>query len=86
MTVQLDQDLDDRVSAVAAALDQSKAWVIEQAVKHYVADQESRLAGFESDRREGVTWADLKARLASRSVITPNVSLADAVRAERDSG
>jgi len=54
VTVQLDQDLDDRVSAVAAALDQSKAWTIEQAVKDYVADQEWQLAAI----AEGVRDAD----------------------------
>lgn len=40
VSVRLDSGLNERVAAVAAALDRLKSWVIEQAVQDFVALQE----------------------------------------------
>ena len=54
VSLRLDPDLNDRIAAVAAALDRPKSWAIEQAVKEYVANQEWQLAAI----REGIEDAD----------------------------
>jgi predicted transcriptional regulator len=54
VSLRLDPDLNDRIAAIAEALDRPKSWAIEQAVKEYVAVQEWQLAAI----REGVEDAD----------------------------
>lgn len=54
VSVRLDSTLNDRVAAVAAALDRPKSWVIEQAVQDFVAVQEWQLAAID----EGIRAAD----------------------------
>jgi predicted transcriptional regulator len=54
VSVRLDAGLNDRVAAVAAALDRPKSWVIEQAVLDFVAVQEWQLAAID----EGIRAAD----------------------------
>jgi len=54
VSLRLDPDLNDRIAAVAAALDRPKSWAIEQAVKEYVATQEGQLAAI----KEGIEDAD----------------------------
>jgi len=54
VSVRLQPALNDQVSAIAVALDRPKSWVIEQAVKDYVALEEWRLAAID----EGIRAAD----------------------------
>ncbi|MGH9467856.1 MAG: CopG family ribbon-helix-helix protein [Terriglobales bacterium] len=54
MSVRLDAGLNTRVTAVAAALDRPKSWVIEQAVQDFVAVHEWQLAAID----EGIRAAD----------------------------
>jgi predicted transcriptional regulator len=54
VSVRLQPMLNDQVAAIAAALDRSKSWVIEQAVKDYVSLEEWRLAAID----EGIRAAD----------------------------
>jgi predicted transcriptional regulator len=54
VSVRLDAGLNDRVAAVAAALERPKSWVIEQAVLDFVAIQEWQLAAID----EGIRAAD----------------------------
>jgi predicted transcriptional regulator len=54
VSVRLQPALNDQVAAIAAALDRPKSWVIEQAVKDYVAIEEWRLAAID----EGIRAAD----------------------------
>ncbi len=54
VSVRLDPDLNDRVGAIAAALDRPKSWVIEQAVQDFVAMQEWQLAAIDA----GIAAAD----------------------------
>jgi predicted transcriptional regulator len=54
VSVRLPPELNDDVTAIAAALDRSKSWVIEQAVKDYVALQAWQLAEID----EGIRDAD----------------------------
>jgi predicted transcriptional regulator len=52
VSVRLDPDLNERIAAVAAALDRPKSWAITQAVKEYLADQEWQLAAIEEGLRD----------------------------------
>jgi predicted transcriptional regulator len=54
VSVRLDAGLNERMTAVAAALDRPKSWVIEQAVQDFVAAQEWQLAAID----EGIRAAD----------------------------
>ena len=54
VNIRLDVELNDRLAAVAAALDRPKSWVVEQAVEDFVAGQEWQLAAIEA----GVQAAD----------------------------
>jgi predicted transcriptional regulator len=53
VSVRLDAALNNRVAAVAAALDRPKSWVIEQAVADFVAVQEWQLAAIDEGIRAG---------------------------------
>jgi len=64
VSLRLDADLNDRIAAVAAALDRPKSWAIEQAVKEYVTIQEWQLAAV----KEGIEDADAGRVVDHRSV------------------
>ena len=53
-TIRLTPELDQQVAKIAMALNRPKSWVIEQAVKDFVALQEWHLAAIE----EGIRDAD----------------------------
>jgi predicted transcriptional regulator len=65
ISVRLDAGLNDRVTAIAAALDRSKSWVIEQAVADFVAVQEWQLAAIDV----GITAADAGQVVAHDEVV-----------------
>jgi len=54
VSVRLDPELNKRVTDIAHAFDRPKSWVIEQAIKDFVAVQARHLAAIE----EGVQDAD----------------------------
>jgi predicted transcriptional regulator len=54
VSIRLDVALNEQVTAIAEALDRPKSWVIEQAVKDFVAVQEWQLAAID----EGIRAAD----------------------------
>jgi predicted transcriptional regulator len=54
VSVRLAPELNDQVTAIAEALDRPKSWVIEQAVRDFVAVQEWHLAAID----EGIKEAD----------------------------
>jgi predicted transcriptional regulator len=54
VSVRLEAVLNEQVTAIAAALDRPKSWVIEQAVRDFVATQEWQLAAID----EGIKAAD----------------------------
>jgi predicted transcriptional regulator len=54
VSLRLDPALHAEVAALAAAFDRSKAWVIEQAVREYLANQAWQLAAI----REGLAAAE----------------------------
>ncbi len=54
VSVRMESALNDRVAAVAAALDRPKSWAIEQAVRDFVEVQEWQLAAI----AEGIRDAD----------------------------
>jgi predicted transcriptional regulator len=54
VSVRLQPALNERVAAIAEALDRPKSWVIEQAVKDYVALEEWRRSAI----AEGLSAAD----------------------------
>ena len=65
VSVRLDSSLNDRVAAIAAALDRPKSWVIEQAVADFVAVQEWQLAAID----EGIRAADAGRVIAHEDVV-----------------
>ena len=54
VSVRLQSELNEQVTAIAAALDRPKSWIIEQALKDYVALQAWQLAAID----EGIKAAD----------------------------
>ena len=65
VSVRLDAELNERLVAVAAALDRPKSWVIEQAVADFVSLQEWQLAAIE----EGIREADAGKLVAHEDVV-----------------
>jgi len=65
VSVRLQPDLNDRVAAIATALDRSKSWVIEQAIKDYVELEDWRRAAIE----EGLRAADEGRVVAHEDVV-----------------
>jgi predicted transcriptional regulator len=65
VSVRLNAGLNERVSAVARALDRPKSWVIEQAVQDFVAVQEWQLAAID----EGLRAADAGRVIAHEDVV-----------------
>lgn len=51
VSVELDPALDDQVEAIAVAFDRPKSWVIEQAVKDFVAVHAWQLAAIDEGAR-----------------------------------
>ena len=54
LSIRLEPELNNQVTAIADALDRPKSWVIEQAVKDYVAIRKWQIAAIE----EGLAAAD----------------------------
>jgi predicted transcriptional regulator len=69
VSVRLDSDLNDQVSEIAHALDRPRSWVIERAVKDFVAVQQWQLAAID----EGLADADA-------GHVVPHDSVAEWVR------
>jgi predicted transcriptional regulator len=65
VSVRLEAALNDQVSAIAAALDRPKSWVIEQAVRDFVALQQWQLAAID----EGISAADAGRVVAHEDVV-----------------
>ncbi len=65
VSVRLQPELNDQVTAIAVSLDRSKSWVIEQAVKDYVALQAWQLAAID----EGIKAADAGQVLPHEDVV-----------------
>ena len=65
VSVRLDAALNDRLVAIAAALDRPKSWVIEQAVADFVSLQEWQLGAIE----EGIRDADAGRVVAHEDVV-----------------
>jgi predicted transcriptional regulator len=55
VSVRLEPDLNAKVTAIAAALDRPRSWVIEQAVRDFVAVQEWQLAAIDTGLRAADT-------------------------------
>ncbi|WP_044563815.1 CopG family ribbon-helix-helix protein [Azospirillum sp. B4] len=51
-SIRLEPELNDQVTALAEALDRSPSWVVEQAVRDYLAVQEGHLAAIDQGLRE----------------------------------
>jgi predicted transcriptional regulator len=66
VSLRLDSALNDRVTAIAAALDRPKSWVIEQAVQDFVAAQEWQLAAID----EGIRAADAGRVVSHEDVVS----------------
>lgn len=64
LSIRLERGLNDQVSAIAAALDRPKSWVIEQALKDYVTVQQWQLAAID----EGIRAADAGALVSHDAV------------------
>lgn len=65
VSVRLESALNDQVAAIAAALDRPKSWVIEQAVREFVAVQQWQLAAID----EGIAAADAGRFVAHEDVV-----------------
>jgi predicted transcriptional regulator len=65
VSVRLSAELNERLVAVAEALDRPKSWVIEQAVADFVSVQEWQMAAIE----EGIRDADAGRLVAHEEVV-----------------
>ena len=66
-SVRLQAGLNERLTAIAIAFDRPKAWVIEQAIRDYLAVQAWQLAAIEE---EGVAAADAGRLVSHEDVAT----------------
>ncbi|MDI1365299.1 MAG: CopG family ribbon-helix-helix protein [bacterium] len=51
-TIELQPELDDQVAAIAASLDRPKSWVVEQAVREFLAVRDWQAAAIDEGLRE----------------------------------
>ena len=65
LSVRLPETLNEQVTEVAAALDRPRSWVIEQAVRDYIAMQQWQLAAID----EGIRAADAGKVAAHEDVV-----------------
>jgi predicted transcriptional regulator len=65
VSVRLEPALNDQVTSIAAALDRPRSWVIEQAVRDFVAVQQWQLAAID----EGIRAADAGRLVAHEDVV-----------------
>jgi predicted transcriptional regulator len=65
VSVRLEPALNDEVTAIAAALERSRSWVIEQAVRDFVAVQQWQLAAIDA----GIAAADAGRVVAHDDVV-----------------
>jgi predicted transcriptional regulator len=65
VSVRLQPELNDRIEAIATVLERPKSWVIEQAVKDFVAVQEWQIAAID----EGIKAADEGLVVAHEEVV-----------------
>jgi predicted transcriptional regulator len=65
LNVELDRELDDLLSSVAASLDRPRAWVVEQAIKEFIDLQNWQLAAID----EGVRAADARKVVPHEEVV-----------------
>jgi len=65
VSVRLEPVLNDQVTSIAAALDRPRSWVIEQAVRDFVAVQQWQLAAID----EGLQAADAGRIVAHEDVV-----------------
>jgi predicted transcriptional regulator len=65
VSVRLDPGLNDRLAAIATALDRPKTWVIEQAVEALVATQEWQLAAIDKGCARPTLAASCRMRMWS---------------------
>ncbi len=65
VSVRLEPALNDKVTSIAAALDRPRSWVIEQAVRDFVAVQQWQLAAID----EGIRAADAGRLVAHEDVV-----------------
>ncbi|UZR27133.1 CopG family ribbon-helix-helix protein [Methylococcus mesophilus] len=70
ITIRTDSELAAKVAALAAAMDRSRNWVIEDALRHYVEAQAWQIEGIEQakaslDRGEGIPHEQAMADLES---------------------
>jgi predicted transcriptional regulator len=65
VSVRLEAALNDQLTSIAAALDRPKSWVIEQAVRDFVAIQQWQLAAVD----EGISAADAGRVVAHEDVV-----------------
>jgi predicted transcriptional regulator len=65
VSVRLDSALNDQVSEIADALDRPRSWVIEQAIKDFVALQQWQVAAID----DGLAAADAGRTVAHEAVV-----------------
>jgi predicted transcriptional regulator len=65
VSVRLDSALNDQVSEIADALDRPRSWVIEQAIKDFVALQQWQVAAID----EGLAAADAGRTVTHEAVV-----------------
>ncbi len=65
VSVRLEPALEDRLTAIAAALDRPKSWVIEQVVRDFVVVQKRQLAAIDA----GIGAADAGRVVAHEDVV-----------------
>jgi len=68
ITIRTEPEIVDKLSALAASMDRSRNWIIEDALKQYIAQQARYVEGIEQaraslDRGEGIAHADLMAEM-----------------------
>ena len=76
ITIRTESEVTEKIGRLAKAMDRSRNWVIEDALKHYLRDQEWQIEGIHQgieslERGAGIDHESVKDRINQKIAATP---------------
>lgn len=77
ITIRTEPEVAEKIGTLAKAMDRSRNWVIEDALKHYIQDQEWQIKGIRQgiqslDSGQGISHDLIKDRINKKIVASKN--------------
>ena len=77
ITIRTEPEVAEKIGALAKAMDRSRNWVIEDALKHYIQDQEWQIKGIRQgiqslDSGQGISHDLIKDRMSKKIMALKN--------------